>query len=287
VDHAPSLHRSYHTLKRAEHREPLFQYLGKRLSKSLLVLDEAHTVAPSAPSQYAVDSELTHLARRLAPPFENRLFLSATPHNGHSNSFSTLLELLDPQRFTRGVPVEAGSKALEEVMVRRLKRDLQDAALGKFPKRHVVRVALRELGEGVVAQFDKGPDLPLRTLDERGLPELQLSQMLAEYSALERPKRGPATYVFINLQKRLLSSIEAFHRTLEAHIKRLVERFGANVLADAGLDEPRPTPARGTAGLELSLGGDDTWGDEPTIATPRRTSWTARSMRKPTLVHAR
>jgi hypothetical protein len=45
---------SYHTLKRSEHREPLFQYLernGKRLPKSLLVLDEAHTVAPSAPSQ--------------------------------------------------------------------------------------------------------------------------------------------------------------------------------------------------------------------------------------------
>jgi hypothetical protein len=134
-----------------------------------------------------------HLARRLAPPFEHRLFLSATPHNGHSNSFSTLLELLEPQRFTRGVPVEAGSKALEEVMVRRLERDLHDAALGRFPKRHVVRVVLRELGEGVVAQFDKGPDLPLRTLDERGLPELQLSQMLAEYSALERPKRGPGT----------------------------------------------------------------------------------------------
>ena len=34
----------------------------------------------------------------LAPRFEHRLFLSATPHNGHSNSFSTLLELLDAQR---------------------------------------------------------------------------------------------------------------------------------------------------------------------------------------------
>src|SRR5690606_15609981 len=101
---------SYHTLKRPEHREPLLQHLGKRLKKSLLVLDEAHTVAPSAPGQYACDSDLTRLVRHLAPQFENRLFLSATPHNGHSNSFSTLLELLDPQRFTRGVPVEAGSK---------------------------------------------------------------------------------------------------------------------------------------------------------------------------------
>ncbi len=239
---------SYHTVKRTEHREPLFQLLGKRLAKSLLVLDEAHTVAPSAPSRYAVDSDLTHLARRLAPPFENRLFLSATPHNGHSNSFSTLLELLDPQRFTRGVPVEAGSKALEEVMVRRLKRDLQDAALGKFPKRHVVRVSLRQRGEGVVARFDQGPDVPLRTVDEQGLPELRLSQLLAEYSALERPKRGPGTYVFINLQKRLLSSVEAFHRTLGAHIKRLQERFGTNVLDEAGAEESAAASSRAPRG---------------------------------------
>jgi hypothetical protein len=35
----------------------------------------------------------------------SHLFLTATPHNGHSNSFSALLEMLDPQRFTRGVEV--------------------------------------------------------------------------------------------------------------------------------------------------------------------------------------
>jgi hypothetical protein len=39
----------------------------------------------------------------LAHRFEHRLFLTATPRNGHSNSFSALLEMLDPQRFTRGV----------------------------------------------------------------------------------------------------------------------------------------------------------------------------------------
>jgi hypothetical protein len=43
--------------------------------------------------------------RDLSERFEHRLFLSATPYNGHSNSFSALLEMLDPQRFTRGVEV--------------------------------------------------------------------------------------------------------------------------------------------------------------------------------------
>ena len=52
---------------------------------------------------YAVDSQQTELIRRLAPHFEHRLFLSATPHNGYQESFTALLEMLDHQRFARGV----------------------------------------------------------------------------------------------------------------------------------------------------------------------------------------
>ena len=65
-------------------------------------LDEAHVVAPASSSRYAVDTDTTRAIRSLAEKFEHRLFLSATPHNGHANSFSALLEMLDPQRFTRG-----------------------------------------------------------------------------------------------------------------------------------------------------------------------------------------
>src|SRR5204863_6815760 len=78
--------------------------------------------------------------RELAPRFEHRLFLSATPHNGHSNSFSALLEILDPQRFCRGVPVVA-SKQLEPVMVRRLKEDLRQIQSG-FPERKIVEIVI-------------------------------------------------------------------------------------------------------------------------------------------------
>ena len=70
-----------------------------------------------------MESQLTRYVREIAALFEHRLFLSATPHNGHSNSFATLLEILDPQRFTREIDVDA--KELEPVMVRRLKEDLR------------------------------------------------------------------------------------------------------------------------------------------------------------------
>ena len=77
--------------------------LGDFRPKGMLMLDEAHHAAPASGSRYAVDSQFTKAVRDLAGRFEHRLFLSATPHNGHSNSFSSLLEILDPQRFTRGV----------------------------------------------------------------------------------------------------------------------------------------------------------------------------------------
>ena len=80
----------------------LRDWLGDFAPKTLLILDEAHRVAPSSGARYAIDSQITRAIRDIAPRFEHRLFLSATPHNGHSNSFSALLEILDPQRFTRG-----------------------------------------------------------------------------------------------------------------------------------------------------------------------------------------
>lgn len=53
-------------------------------------------------SRYAIDSHRTRKVREVAKHFEHKLFLSAIPHNGHSNSFAALLEILDPQRFCRG-----------------------------------------------------------------------------------------------------------------------------------------------------------------------------------------
>src|SRR5439155_27203728 len=74
--------------------------------------------------------------RARAPHCEHRLFLSATPHNGYSNSFSALLELLDPQRFARGVPPDR--EQLATVMVRRLKSEItKPDGSRRFPRRVV------------------------------------------------------------------------------------------------------------------------------------------------------
>ena len=88
----------------------------------LLIVDEAHNVAPSGRGKYATDSDRTEAIRPITPHFEHKLFLSATPHNGYRESFAAFLELLDNQRFSRMVPDRA---QLETVMVRRMKSELK------------------------------------------------------------------------------------------------------------------------------------------------------------------
>jgi SNF2 family DNA or RNA helicase len=190
-------------------------------ARSLLILDEAHHAAPASGGKYAIESQFTRDLRDLARRFEHRLFLSATPHNGHSNSFATLLELLDPQRFTRGMDIRPAD--LEPVMVRRLKEDLRK--LGEaFPERQVEPVLLDGL-----------PD---------DAPELELAKMLANYGALReqrlggltRGKRAQARLAFVGLQQRLLSSIPAFARTLTKHIAGLDKLIGGQPPATRPLD---------------------------------------------------
>jgi superfamily II DNA or RNA helicase len=217
---------SHALLRRPEYREPLLQLLGDRAKKSLLVLDEAHAAAPASRSRYAVDSELTSTIRDLAPRFDNRLFLSATPHNGHSNSFSALLEILDPIRFTRGVPVD-GKVDLAPIMVRRLKRDLKKLGIESVPDRVLVQVDLvHEQGNWSANPMrSDGRALPSSNLGSVDLPDLELAKLLARYTELCAPEKGVARLPFIRLQQRLLSSPESFAKSLEVHAAA-VERQG-------------------------------------------------------------
>ena len=200
---------SHNLLVDPTYADPLREWLGPLLPGSLLIIDEAHHAAPASGGRYGIESKFTRAVRDLSGRFEHRLFLSATPHNGHSNSFSTLLELLDPYRFTRGVKVR-GRKALEDVMVRRLKEDIRQVQ-GGFPRRIVERVVIDGLPEDA--------------------PELLLSRLLDEYrSAREerfasttRRAQAAAGLLVVGLQQRLLSSTEAFARSLKVH-RATVER---------------------------------------------------------------
>jgi superfamily II DNA or RNA helicase len=166
----------------------------------VLVVDESHNCAPAGRGKYATDSLRTEAIRLLAPHFEHKLFLTATPHNGYSESFTALLELLDNQRFARGTPPD--KKQLNAVMIRRLKSELPKDDFGndRFPKRNLEAIEV---------------DYPAE--------EKRIHAALREYTKLRHAKadepaeRFATEFVLMMLKKRLFSCPAAFAITLAKH----------------------------------------------------------------------
>ncbi|MCX4766003.1 DISARM system SNF2-like helicase DrmD [Streptomyces sp. NBC_01275] len=171
---------------------------ARRYAFDALVVDEAHHVAPASPTTapgqrgYAVDSHRTTATKKLAEACEHRLFLSATPHNGYSESFTALLEMIDGRRFTRGASID--EKALREVMVRWLKSDLPEKGF-----------KARKLGT-----------LPFTPSEEEQRQFERLERLLTE-STRANGKGSGGDIVAMLLKKRFLSSPWSFARTLELY----------------------------------------------------------------------
>ncbi|KKL88041.1 hypothetical protein LCGC14_1928680, partial [marine sediment metagenome] len=190
----------------------------------ILIVDEAHNVAPSGRGRYAIDSQRTKAIRELAPHFEHKLFLTATPHNGYAESFSALLELLDNQRFARGVPPDPDQ--LNQVMVRRLKYELPPDDLGRprFPERKL---------EAIEVAYSE---------DEREAHrKLQTYTRLRRQHAADAAERTANEFVLKLLKKRLFSSPAAFPKTLAQH--------RATVTGVAATEQTRRTSYRPAPGI--------------------------------------
>ena len=115
-------------------------------------------------------------------------------------------------------------------MVRRLKSDLR--AIGeKFPKRNVSRIEIDRLPEDA--------------------PELVLSRLLQQYrkarearlAGATKSQQASAMLVVMSLQKRLLSSLEAFVRTLDVHRDGMLKTVAKGPAVDTtNLDLLAATP---------------------------------------------
>ncbi|MGI8491664.1 MAG: DISARM system SNF2-like helicase DrmD, partial [Acidimicrobiales bacterium] len=187
----------------------------------LLIVDEAHHCAPPAPrrgSGYAVDSKQTVAVRRLAGRSEHRLFLSATPHNGHRESWQALLEMVDPQRFMRGVEPERS--VVDQVVIRRVKDQIfNSAGRPEFPGRSTRAIEVDYTAE-----------------------ETRVHELLERYTAARRSwAKGSAVpagdLVALLLKKRLFSSPAAFAATLSAHAKSTRAGGGGHGAGDGPVPE--------------------------------------------------
>lgn len=199
----PRVIASYHYLKQpdilqqflATCRQPETGSPSAQLPWDLLIVDEAHNLTPA---HFGKDSDLALMLRRISPHFEHRLFLSATPHNGYTRSFTGLLQQLDPVRFQQSA--EADDDRVKEVVIRRLKREIREAdrAAGR-----VERFGGREL-QPVPLYF--GPE-------ERSLSLRFAEFRIALLKAIASQPRGEelaGRFAVEILNKRLLSCPYAF-----------------------------------------------------------------------------
>jgi superfamily II DNA or RNA helicase len=214
----------------------------------LLILDEAHHVAPAAPRQrYAVDSQQTKLIRWLAPHFEHRLFLSATPHNGYPESFTALLEIIDDLRFVRGV--DPDPVAQRETVIRRMKTQITDKdGNPRFAKRDARALTV--------------------TYPET---ERQAHALLDEFAVLRRrrltSRRGKASVdlVTLLLKKRLFSSPRAFAHTVGVYLETVQAK---SKRAASGADDAVPEWLEGFFG-DVASYDDEEMADAEDDATVR------------------
>jgi len=173
----------------------------------MLVVDEAHNIAPAAGANYALESQRTKFIRLISPHFQHRLFLTATPHNGYTESFTSLLELLDDQRFARNILPD--EKLLSQVMIRRLKSDLVDSD-----------------GKPLYAQRKLQALPAFYSEQERGIHQkLNVYCKSREQDAEKAGNAFGTSFVNQLLKKRLFSSPAAFASTLEKHIASLANGY--------------------------------------------------------------
>lgn len=230
--HFPRLITSIDFLKRERPMRLMREALPREMTYprrfDILVVDEAHNVAPAGRGQYAVDSLRTGAVRELAPHFEHKLFLTATPHNGYQESFTALLELLDNQRFARGVM--PNPQQLNAIMVRRLKSEfIYWDGKPRFPQRRLEAIEVDYTDE-----------------------EKQVHAWLHEYttgrlhSAQSEGERFAAEFVLKLLKKRLFSSPAAFGATLDKHTR-----------TQEGRRDARPAPTRSIGVLRRQIAAMD------------------------------
>jgi superfamily II DNA or RNA helicase len=201
----PRLITSMDFLKQQNHLQTFRSSLSRRKAGSvlrdwdLLIVDEVHNCTPAGRTG-ARDSDRSRMLRSISSHFEHKLFLTATPHNGYRESFTALLEMLDPLRFSRGQTFS--QDALKLVQVRRLKDDITDS-LGrrKFAQRHVKKIPVG-----------------LSPVEEQMCQDLD-AYCESRLSRATRDDQFAIQFALTMLKKRFLSSPEAFWLSLQTHTK--------------------------------------------------------------------
>ena len=193
----------------------------------IVIIDEAHQVAKPHQSrpEHKIKKERWQLALEISASkkIKHLLLLTATPHNGYTDSFASLIHLL-------GVGAVTGE--LHEPIIRK-----------EIAQQHIVQRRREDVKDWLKDEF------PERDQDEKiiqlNLEELEVIKAVQEYgdmildNAKDAQKRIKvlAGWAVLHLHKRALSSPEALRRSLNNRKNALLQRLEKLTDDDPGLSE--------------------------------------------------
>ncbi|MDD2287118.1 MAG: DEAD/DEAH box helicase, partial [Paludibacter sp.] len=189
-------------------KAPEVKHLIQEQPWDLLLVDEVHLCArPHATFRASKQMKRYELIRDLGKLIPNVLFLTATPHNGYTDSFASILEILNPKIVT----TTSGNTFLNKLAAKynvcqRNRKKLEDwykkqKKQSPFPKR-VAREVFVDVHES-------------KKLADAFNQVLEYGDRLLVNAQGSGRKYNIATWVAFHLQKRAISSPYALVKSIE------------------------------------------------------------------------
>lgn len=171
----------------------------------IIVIDEAHNVAERGSRQ----AQRSRLAKLLSERSDTLIMLSATPHDGRSESFASLMNMLDPTAIAN--PHDYKKEDIKGLCIRRFKKDVKDQVRGSFKER------------SVSIEHCTATDAEEYAFDLFAQMELEM----------DTGKHKIAGQLFkTSLEKAMFSSPAACIKSIEERLKKLNKKYDSNDTKD-------------------------------------------------------
>ncbi|MCG2717551.1 MAG: DEAD/DEAH box helicase, partial [Nanoarchaeota archaeon] len=182
----------------------------RRATWNLIVFDEAHKLSNPKGSGKTLRYKLGESIKDQA---DNLLLLTATPHNGDSFAFYSIIRLIDPYIFKD--PESISPDKLQRVMIRRGKKGIKDSEGKPVFKDRIVK--------SVPIEYSK---------KEQELYEAVTEYVKHEYNLAQKQGNRAYGFAMIILQKRMASSICAITKSLKNRLEKVLKKVHTGLNED-------------------------------------------------------
>lgn len=171
----------------------------------IIVIDEAHNVAERGNKE----AQRAKLAKLLAQRSDSLILLSATPHDGKSESFASLMLMLDPTAIAN--PHDYTKEDIKGLCIRRFKKDVKDQINASFQDRNVsIEKCQASMFEELAFEY--------------------FSDMNLE---MDKNKTNSTGILFkTSLEKAMFSSPAACIKSVNERLNKLIAKYGENGFVD-------------------------------------------------------